>query len=39
VIAYRLFGWPVWAAITFALAGPMLIDLAWFVSLNPTGGL
>jgi hypothetical protein len=29
VIAYRLFGWPAWAAIGFAVAGPVLIDAAW----------
>ncbi|MDR2565523.1 MAG: hypothetical protein LBC97_05580 [Bifidobacteriaceae bacterium] len=34
VIAYRLFGWPVWAAIAFAVAAPLAIDAAWWVAMN-----
>ncbi|MDR1188592.1 MAG: hypothetical protein LBK95_14265 [Bifidobacteriaceae bacterium] len=34
VIAYRLFGWPTWAAIAFGLAAPVAIDVIWIVGFN-----
>jgi hypothetical protein len=34
VIAYRMFGLPVWASLACALAVPLLINLGWVVSLG-----
>ncbi|MDR1443133.1 MAG: hypothetical protein LBJ02_12295 [Bifidobacteriaceae bacterium] len=34
VIAYRLFGWPAWGALVFAVAAPLIIDTAWAVVFN-----
>jgi hypothetical protein len=34
VIAYRLFGWPAWAAILFGVAAPVVIDVIWLVGFN-----
>ncbi|MDR1635426.1 MAG: hypothetical protein LBS27_11035 [Bifidobacteriaceae bacterium] len=34
VIAYRLFGWPVWGAIAFAVAAPAVIDAVWWVVMS-----
>ncbi|MDR0592742.1 MAG: hypothetical protein LBG60_05695 [Bifidobacteriaceae bacterium] len=39
VIAYRLFGWPAWAALVFAVGAPVAIDLAWVAILTLNGSV
>ncbi|MDR0627771.1 MAG: hypothetical protein LBG11_11065 [Bifidobacteriaceae bacterium] len=39
VIAYRLFGWPAWAALVFAVGAPLVIDVAWLAGLTMTGSV